>query len=474
MSEHKPRVVIIGGGFGGLNAARGLRKADVEVVLIDRHNYHLFQPLLYQVATAGLSPADIASPIRSVLERQKNARVLLGEVDRVDRQNRKVHLRDGEVDYDYLIIAAGMQNNYFGNDDWAERAPGLKSIDEALDLRRKMLLAFEAAEYEEDPEELERLLTFVVIGGGPTGVEMAGAIAEIAREVIHSDFRNIDPSHSRIVLVEGLDRLLMAFSEESGQKAKEQLEKRGVEVILETFVEDITEEGVRAGGRLIPAKNVIWGAGLKAESLADSLELEQDRAGCLHVHPDLTVRGDDRIYAIGDIAHFEVEPEEEGEEAEELPGMAPVAIQQGQHVAKNLRRRLEGKDQEPFEYFDKGAMATIGRAAAVAEVGNWKFGGFFAWLVWLFVHLIFLVGFQNKLSVLLNWFYSYVAFRRSTRLIVGAEADGFGRKLLREAPSKLEGAAALDVEEQREQELEREAAEATAQQEEPEEETVAA
>lgn len=424
-SAHKPRVVIVGGGFGGINAARELRKADVEVILIDRHNYHLFQPLLYQVATAGLSPADIASPIRSILQRQKNTQVLLGEVERVDRDARRVILRDGEVDYDYLILAAGMRNNYFGNDDWVEHAPGLKSIDEALDIRRKMLLAFEAAEYEEDPEERQRLLTFVVVGGGPTGVEMAGAIAEIAAEVMVSDFRNIDPAQARIVLIEGTERLLGAFSEESSASAQRQLESRGVEVILDTFVEDIDEHGVWAGGEFIPARSVVWGAGMKAESLADTLELEQDRIGRVIINEDLTAVGDDRVYVIGDMAHFD-----HGEEGV-LPGLAPVAIQQGQRAAKNLLRVIAGKEPEPFEYFDKGTMATIGRAAAVAETGNLRLQGFTAWVAWLFIHLIYLVGFRNRVSVLLNWLYSYLLFRRSTRLIVGAQVGGFGRKLLR-------------------------------------------
>ena len=418
-----PRVVIIGGGFAGLTVARDLKKAPVEVILIDRHNYHLFQPLLYQVATAGLSPADIASPIRGILQRHDNARVLLGEVDRIDRHARRVHLRDGEVDFDYLVVAAGMKNNYFGHDDWEKHAPGLKRIDEALDIRRDMLMAFEHAEYETDADELRRLLTFVIVGGGPTGVEMAGAIAEIAREVMDSDFRHLDLNRVRIILVEGQGRLLSAFSEESSASARKQLESRGVEIRLETFVEDITEAGVSAGGRFIPCKNVIWAAGLKAEGIAASMDVEQDRAGRIVVNADLTIPEDERIYALGDIAHFD------HDKHGLLPGLAPVAMQQGGHAAKNIRAHLAKKELEPFEYFDKGSMATIGRAAAVAEVGSIKMQGFFAWLAWLFIHLLFLVGFRNKISVLVNWAYSYLAFRRSTRLIVGAESGGFGRKL---------------------------------------------
>lgn len=419
-----PRVVIVGGGFGGLNAARELRKAPVEVILIDRHNYHLFQPLLYQVATAGLSPADIASPIRSVLHNQKNARVVLGEATHVDRTARKVHLKDGVVDYDYLILAAGMRNNYFGNDDWEEHAPGLKSIDEALDIRRTMLMAFEAAEYEDDPAAIERLLTFVVIGGGPTGVEMAGAIAEIAQEVMVSDFRNINSETARVLLIEGQDRLLPTFSEESSASALKQLERRGVEVILNTFVEDVTDEGVTAGGELYPCHNSIWAAGLSAESIADTIQSEQNKAGALVVEADLSLPVDKRIYAVGDIAHFD------HDEHGVLPGVAPVAIQQGKHVAANIKRAVRGETGEPFEYFDKGIMATIGRAAAVAETGPFKFQGFIAWLAWLFVHLLFLVGFRNKVSVVVNWLYSYLAFRRSTRLIVGAKPEGLGHRLL--------------------------------------------
>lgn len=432
-SNRKPRVVIIGGGFGGLAVAMNLRKADVEVVLIDRHNYHLFQPLLYQVATAGLSPADIAAPIRAVLHRNKNTRVLLGEVERIDREKRRVYLEDGEVDYDFLVLAAGMQNNFFGNDTWNEHAIGLKSVDEALDIRKTMLMSFEAAEYETDPVELQKLLTFVVVGGGPTGVEMAGAISEIAREVMASDFRNIRTDSTRIILIEGQERLLGAFSEASSQSAREQLESRGVEIMLDTFVEDITEDGVTAKGELIFSHNIIWAAGMKAEGIADSLDAEQDRAGRVVIDADLTLPGDPRVYAIGDIAHFD------HDDHGTLPGLAPVASQQGKHVAKNIKAHIAGKEREPFSYLDKGIMATIGRAAAVAEVGNFRMKGFIAWLAWLFIHLLFLVGFRNKVSVLINWTYSYIAFRRSTRLIVGAKADGFGKKLLMEGtPAQLE------------------------------------
>ena len=429
-ASHKPRVVIIGGGFGGLNAAQVFKRAgdEIEVIMIDRHNYHLFQPLLYQVATAGLSASDVAAPIRSVLSKQKNARVVLGEVTGIDRAAKIVELRDGQIDYDYLIIAAGMRNNYFGNDQWEQFAPGLKSIDEALDIRRRMLLAFERAEYEVDPEQRRQQLTFVIVGGGPTGVEMAGAIAEIATEVMAHDFRTLPEGAARIVLVEGEDRLLSGFSDESSARALEGLRERGVEVILNTRVGEIDAGGVRMGDRTIEAHNVIWAAGLKAQGIADSLDIEQDRAGRLIVSPQLTLPDDPCVLAIGDIAHFE------DEEHGLLPGMAPVAIQQGKHAAKNVLRAIRGEQMTPFDYFDKGKMATIGRADAVAEVKQLKLGGVIAWLAWLFVHLMYLVGFRSKLSVMLDWFYSYVAFRRSTRLIVGAEGEGVGRRLLRRDP----------------------------------------
>lgn len=438
MSDSKqPRVVIIGGGFGGLSMAMELKRKAVEVVLIDRRNYHLFQPLLYQVATAGLSPADIAAPIRGVLSSYRNTRVMLGNATRIDREKRHVTLESGGIDYDYLVIAAGMQNNYFGNDDWEEHAPGLKTLEEAVDIRRRMLLAFEAAEYEQDPEKVKSLLTFVVIGGGPTGVEMAGAIAEVAQEVMLRDFRNVDPSKTRIVLVEGQERLLPGMAEISSQRAKKALEKRGVEVILNTFVTDITKRGVTAGDTFIPANNALWGAGLKGASVLGTLDTEVDRAGRVIVEPGLSIPGDERVYVIGDAAHFD------HDDHGLLPGLAPVAMQQGKHAARNVLRHMRGQPLLPFEYFDKGSMATIGRHAAVAEAGSIKLGGFIAWLAWLFIHLIFLVGFRNKVSVLVNWVYSYIAFRRSTRLIVGIQDTYLGRKILAEAPKDLEGPGRL-------------------------------
>ena len=431
----RPRVVIIGGGFGGLNAAKQFKKVDAEVVLIDRQNYHLFQPLLYQVATAGLSPADIAANLRNTLRKQKNTSVVLGEVRAINRHERRVEFEDAYLEYDYLIVAAGMKHNYFGHEEqWAPYAPGLKCIDEALDIRRRMLLAFEAAEFETDPKERERYLTFAIVGGGPTGVEMAGSIAEIAREVMVSDFRHIDSNWARIVLIEGLDRPLSGFSEKSSANACEELKKRGVEIQLNTMVKAIDERGVTTDkGEFIPAHNVIWAAGLTAEGVAKTLSVERDRMGRIKVDEMLRAEGEDRVFVVGDIAHF-VDEKYGGV----LPGLAPVAIQQGKHAARNVIRALKGAPLEPFSYFDKGQMATIGRASAVAEAGKIKITGLFAWLAWLFIHLMYLVGFRDKVSVLINWLYAYAGFRRAaTRFVVGFDDRGLKRKLLTHGPENM-------------------------------------
>ena len=408
----RPRVVILGGGFGGLNAALALRKADLEVVLVDKENYHLFQPLLYQVATAGLSPGDIAAPIRAVLRKQQNARVLLAEARSVDRQRRVVELDTGQLAYDYLIVATGTQTKFFGPEEWAEESTGLKTIQDALSLRRQILYAFERAEQTEEPDEIAEWLTFVIIGGGPTGVEMAGAIREIAAEVMVRDFRTIRPEEARVVLIDAQPRILTSYPEELSEKAKEELEKRGVELWLDSPVDEITGRSVRAGEYEAPTRTVVWAAGVEPGSLIGTLETELTEAGQVLVEEALTLPGDERVFAIGDIAHFE----HYGEEP--LPGLAPVAIQQGKAAAKNIRRRLDGEEFEAFHYWDRGQMSTIGRKAAVGVVGDWKFEGFFAWLVWLFIHLLFLVGFRNKVSVLIEWAYSYIAYKRSARLIV--------------------------------------------------------
>jgi len=412
------RVVIIGGGFGGLAAARALGDAHVRVTLVDRSNHHLFQPLLYQVATAGLSPADIAYPIRTVLRDQENARVLLAEVTRVDLEGKRCILDDGsELAFDWLVIAAGARTNYFDKErEWKPHALGLKDVDEALEIRRRVLLAFEAAEREDDPVARQRLLTFVVIGGGATGVEVAGALSDLARTVLADDFRTIDPSIARIVLVERGERLLSAgFDPKLSKKALRQLVELGVEVRVGTSVEAIDGRGVGiAGGERIDAATVLWTAGVKARGVARTLGTELDRAGRIKVGTDCSLPGHPRVFAIGDIAHLVPE----GAEGP-LPGLAPVALQQGRHVARIIERG-DG-ERKPFRYVDKGIMATIGRSRAVAQAlnGSLKMSGFLAWCAWLFIHIWFLIGFRNRVSVLANWLWNYVTYKRGARLITG-------------------------------------------------------
>lgn len=408
-----PHVVIIGGGFGGLNAACALGRVPVRVTLIDRRNHHLFQPLLYQVASAGLSAGDIAYPIRSVLRRQKNARVLLGNVTSIDRQARVVYFEGGEIVYDYLIVATGATHSYFGNDQWAEHAPGLKSIEDALDIRRRILLAFEAAERERDPAQQAAWMTFVVVGAGATGVELAGILAEIATRTLASDFRRIDPARTRVVLVEGVDRVLPGFPETLSAKALAQLESLGVEVRLESMVTDIDKTGVVVGGERIEARTVLWAAGVRASPLARTLDTELDRAGRVKITDHLRVPGDDRVFVIGDLATLE-------QDGAPLPGVAQVAIQGGRYAGRAIARALEHEPMEPFRYKDKGSLATVGRAAAVASIGRIKLSGFIAWMVWWAVHIAFLIGFRNKLMVMFGWIYQYLTFgRRGARLITG-------------------------------------------------------
>lgn len=421
----RPRIVIIGGGFGGLNVAKGLKKADAEIFLIDRHNYHLFQPLLYQVATAGLAPADIASPIRAVLAKNRNVQIVLGEVEWIDRAQRVVKFNRGKIGYDYLILAAGMENNYFGQDQWKSLAPGLKTLNDAVECRRRILNAFERAEWTQDEALIRSLLTFVVVGAGATGVEMAGAIRDIAQEVMIRDFRHIDPEKTRVVLVDAAPRVLTAYDEELSERAKRDLEEMGVEVLLGELVQDISAEGVEVGGEFIESQTVIWAAGVKPSPIAETLGVELDRTGRVLVNRDLTVEGDERVFVIGDLAAAP------GKDGEFLPGLAPVAIQQGKHLAKQLRRRLkhgEAYEYEDFRYWDRGQMATLGKAKAIAQVGDWKFGGVFAWWLWLVVHLLFLIGFRNKLFVILDWFYAYAGSRRGARLIMETP-ESVGEKL---------------------------------------------
>jgi NADH dehydrogenase len=416
------RVVIIGGGFGGLYAAQALGKSSLPATLIDRRNFHLFQPLLYQVATGGLSPANIAAPLRGVLARKKNIKVLLGEVVDFDIAGRQVVLADGDrVSYDALVVAAGAVNFYFRHPEWEELAPGLKSIEDATEIRRRVLMAFEEAERHPSEQQRQALLTFVVVGGGPTGVELAGALADVARVTLRNNFRSIDPASARILLVEGADRILGAFPAKLSTKAVAALTRLGVQVRTNTLVEDIQPGRVtlRRGEHKeeLPAHTVLWGAGVKpspvAERLAASTGASMDRTGRIIVQPDLSVPGHPEVFVIGDMAHFA------HQDRQPLPGLAPVAMQQGRYVASVIQRRLQGQAVSPFRYTDRGTMATIGRAAAVAHVGFLRFNGMLAWLAWLFIHILFLIRFENRLLVLTQWAWNYFTRNRSARLITG-------------------------------------------------------
>ncbi len=409
----EPRVVIVGAGFGGLYAVRALKHAPVRITVIDRHNYHLFQPLLYQVATAGLSPNDIAYPIRSVVRRQRNTEVFLAEAIAVDVKARKLVLHDGKISYDYLILATGASHSYFGHPEWEVYAPGLKSIDDALQIRRRILFAFEKAERETDKAKRQALLTFVIVGAGPTGVELAGAIGEIACKVMARDFRNIDPRHARIILVEAGPRVLPSFPEDLSAKAEVSLRKLCVEVRKNSPVTSIQPRVVVIGNEQIPAATVLWAAGVIASPLAQSLGVPLDRAGRVLIEPDLSVPSHPEVFVIGDLAAFIHQT------GKPLPGLAPVAIQQGRHAAKNILLRCQGLSSEPFRYVDRGALATIGRAAAVANFGVVKLSGFAAWIAWIFVHIFFLIGFRNRFIVLFEWAWAYITFQRSARLITG-------------------------------------------------------
>jgi NADH dehydrogenase len=404
-------VVIVGGGFGGLYAARALAGGPVRVTLLDRRNHHLFQPLLYQVATAVLNPSDIATPLRSILRRALNITVLLAEVRALDPAGRRVLLDEGEITYDALVLAAGAGNSYLGHDEWEPLAPSLKSLEDALEIRRRVLLAYEDAERERDGAEQRALLTSVVIGGGPTGVELAGALAEISRQTIARDFRLIDPTKARVVLVEAGPRILTAFPEPLSARAAAALARIGVEVRTGAPVTRVTPDAVWLGGEQIRARTVLWAAGVAASPLARSLGVPLDRAGRVLVEPDLSLPGHREVFAIGDMAASS------GPDGRALPGLAPVAIQQGQAVAVNVLRRLAGEPTRPFRYRDKGSMATIGRAAAVAVIGPLRLSGLPAWLAWLFVHIMFLIGFRNRFLVLFQWAWAYLSWQRGARLI---------------------------------------------------------
>lgn len=415
------RVVIIGGGFGGLSAALKLKRAPVQVTLIDRCNYHLFQPLLYQVATGALSPANIASPLRNILKKQKNTRVLLAEATRIDAANRRVILSDGILEYDTLVVSTGASHQYFGHEEWEQFAPGLKTIEDATDMRRRILLAFETAEREQDPEKLRAWMTFVIVGGGPTGVELAGALGEIANDTLRRDFRAIDPSKARIILVEGADRVLPVYPPSLSAAARKMLERLGVTVRTSALVTNIQKESVTVReddrSETIPTRTVLWAAGVLASPLARALSTEAgatlDKAGRAVVEPDLTVPGHPEIFVIGDLANFSHQT------GEPLPGVAQPAIQEGKYVAETIRRRLRGEKSPPFRYKDRGNIATIGRAAAVADLNWLRLSGLPAWLIWLFIHLMNIIEFQNRLLVLVQWAWFYFTYDRTARLITG-------------------------------------------------------
>ncbi|MGA8660350.1 MAG: NAD(P)/FAD-dependent oxidoreductase [Chthoniobacterales bacterium] len=409
-----PKVVIVGGGFGGLSAAKTLANEQVNVTLLDRTNHHLFQPLLYQVATAGLNPGDIAQPIRHILRDAGNITVVLAEVRSINLASKRlVTTRDQTFPYDYLIVAAGARHSYFGNEQWEGYAPGLKTLEDALELRRRILTAFETAEMAETEEVRQSAQTFVVVGAGPTGVEMAGAITELAHRAMAADFRNIDPKKTKVILLDAAPRILPTFAEDLSASALEQLRHMGVDVRTNKMVKNVTPEGVTTDTEFIPARTVVWAAGNAASPLAKGLGAEIDRAGRVLIKPDLSVAEHPEVYAIGDMASFKHQT------GEPLPGVSPVAIQMGRHAAKNILAQVNRRPTKPFKYFDKGSMATIGRNRGVVDLNFARFGGFFAWLCWLFVHLIFLIGLRNKVLVFLQWVSAYFTYSRGARLIYG-------------------------------------------------------
>jgi NADH dehydrogenase len=415
MNEHAiPKVVIVGAGFGGLKAAEALVRLSVQITVIDRKNHHTFQPLLYQVATAGLSPAEIAAPIREILHRYKNVEVLLGEVQEFDLQRRVVRLHGHGISYDYLIVAAGATHAYFGHDDWEPLAPGLKTIEDALEIRRRILLAYELAEREAALTGMHRPLNFVVVGAGPTGVELAGTLAEIARKSLPKNFRHIDPTKTRILLVEAGPSILNSYPEDLQRSAVSQLQHLGVEVITDSPVTEVRSGQVRIGEESVPAEVVLWAAGVSASSLGPALGAPVDKAGRVLVEPDLSLPGHREVFVIGDLATLN------DQDGKPLPGVAPVAMQQGTFAARQIKADLNGKPREAFHYFDKGSLATIGRAAAIAQFGKIHISGFIAWLSWLFIHILFLIGFRNRIVVMLQWAWSYLTYERAAWLITGA------------------------------------------------------
>ncbi len=409
----RKKIVIIGGGFGGLLAAKEFDDFDADITLIDKTNHHIFQPLLYQVATAALSPADIATPIRAILNKQKNIKIIMDEVIHIDREKREVKTNDLVINFDYLIVAVGSRHSYFGHPEWEKYAPGLKTLNDALTVRERMLWSLEKAEKIKDPEEVNKYLTYAVIGGGPTGVEMAGSIAEIVHLTMMKDFRNIKSSQTKVYLIEALPKILNTYPDDLSERAKKDLESLGVEVLLGDMVTDVNDEGVKVGEKFIPTKNIIWAAGNNIPPILKSLNTELDKAGRAIVNPDLSLKEDPNIFVIGDAASLK------DKNGKMLPGIAPVAMQEGKYVAKIIK---EGKDQdlrEPFKYVDKGTMATIGRAKAICIIAGLKFTGFFAWILWGIIHIFFLISFRNKFKVMAEWAWYYITFRHGIRLITG-------------------------------------------------------
>jgi len=409
----RPKIVIVGGGFGGLKAAEALAKLPVQITLVDRKNHHTFQPLLYQVATAGLSPAEIAAPIRGIMAKKENVEVLLGDVEGFDLDRRRVLLHGYELSYDYLVVAAGATHAYFDHDDWEPLAPGLKTIEDALEMRRRILLAYELAEREAALTGNHRPLNFVVVGAGPTGVELAGTLAEIARKSLAQNFRNIDPAKTRVLLVEAGPSILSSYPEDLRRSAVRQLQHLGVEVRTNSAVSDVRSGRVQVGDELLPAEVVLWAAGVAASPLGRALGAPVDRNGRVLVEPDLSVPGHREVFVLGDLATMK------DEHGQPLPGVAPVAMQQGKFVGKQVEADLAGRARQPFRYFDKGSLATIGRAAAIAQFGKIHLSGFVAWLSWLFIHILFLIGFRNRILVIIQWAWSYLTFQRGARLITG-------------------------------------------------------
>jgi NADH dehydrogenase len=407
----RPRVIIVGAGFGGLEAAKKLACAEVKVIVVDRTNHHLFQPLLYQVATAALSPADIAAPVRAILSPCRNMEVVLTEVQSVDVAAKKIRAAELELQYDYLILATGARHSYFGHPEWEPLAPGLKSLEDAVEIRRRILLAFEYAEKMTDDAAKRAAMTFVIIGGGPTGVEMAGAISEIARHTLAKDFRHIDPSQARVVLVEGSDCVLSSFPKDLQEKAMKQLADLKVELRTGIHATNLTEQGLQVGDEFIPCRVKIWAAGNEASYVGGTLGVERDRAGRVIVNDDLTIPGHPEVQVIGDLASFSHQG------GKPLPGVSPVAMQQGRHAARNVLAMVDGGKPERFHYFDKGSMATIGRNKAVADLKYFHLSGWLAWMAWLFIHVMYLVGFRNRLAVMIQWAWAYFTFNAGARLI---------------------------------------------------------